>query len=491
MLFLWRNSIALGLLGFIYFAPVGAQTVLAPDSEPALQLLRDLEEAGERQKATARSAFAASPRLAALLANREDLPVTIPTAECLMQVTVHCLMAEALTAAAATQPARARDWVWLELAEARLALGDGEASLSLVSRLDDPRLVTVMVAAYALDLSAGGDPDAALVWIEAIPDLNKRMETLVALADAAFRRDAAGSGLVALRGLRAAIATTAPALLAQPPWLAWRAATGRIAARLGQPLLDIEQPEALRTLLPPDPSPGLITDLSRTFALQGDLDAPESLAGPLGIYRVNAIGTAIAGDLSALGRFQEAEGVANKLPEPQAAKSALLRVRLAELKKGGSPTAFQAAADLVLAASPGAREAWGPELALKAAEAGEWGVADRLLDSFRDALGRMATAWRLALIAPTPERAEHYRKLADMAADSLPEGGLRVATLARIARAALDAGLAPSALAPIWTQAKQVAAGVLSPGPRARAFGQLALLVNLIGKQPGGASVLQ
>lgn len=491
MFFMWRIGIALGLSWLMQTAPAAAQTVLAPDSEPALQLLRDLEEAGERQKSNARNALAASPKLAALMARKEELPATGSSADCLAQVDVRCLLAEALTAAAATEPARSRDWVWLELAEARLAIGDGEASLSLVSRLDDPRLVTVMVAAYALDLSANGDAATARVWIDAIPDLSKRMETLIAVADAAFRRNEVAGGLAALQGLRAAIAAAPVAEIRKPAWLAWRAASGRIAARLGEPLLETEQPAVLRSLLPPDPSPALVTDLSRIFALQGDASAAEALAMPFGVYRVNAIGTAISGDLSVLGRYQEAEKIASSLPEPQASKGALLRVRLAELKKGGSKASFEAAAELVLAASPGAREAWGPELALKAAEAGEWEVADRLLSSFRDALGRMATAWRLALIAPTPERAEHYHTLADQAADSLPEGGLRVATLARIARAALEAGVPPSALAPLWTQAKQVAAGVLSPGPRARAFGQLALLVNLIGKKPGGASVLQ
>ncbi|MFD2263557.1 hypothetical protein ACFSM5_11710 [Lacibacterium aquatile] len=456
-----------------------------------MQLLRDLDEAGERQKIAARTALASSPKLASLLAARETFPVTGSTTDCLAQVEPRCLLAEALSAATATEPAKARDWVWLDLAEARLALGDGENSLLLISRLDDPRLVTVLVAAYALDLAAGGDPDTALTWIDAIPDPHKRMETLVALADAAFRRGERSGGLVALKGLHGYLDALPNVELGLAPWLSWRAATGRIAARIGEPVPERERPEVLRALLPGDPSPALITDLARLFALLGDLTSAEALAKPLGIYRVNAIGTAIAGDLALLGRYAEANKIAAVLPEVQAVKGAQLRVRLAELKNGGSSAAFQEAADLVLAVSPGAREAWGPELALKAAEVGEWEIAERLLNSFRDALGRMATAWRLSLIAPTPERAAHFRAMADQAADSLPEGGLRVATLARIARAALDAGVTPATLSPLWTQARQVAAGVLSPGPRARAFGQLALLVNLISKRPGGTDILK
>jgi hypothetical protein len=469
---------------------VRAQTLLAPESDPALQILRDLDEAGEKQKQEAREALSRSARLlTAIQKIPRNLPV-FPVRDCLNSAVSECLLAEARTVLDAVEPPRRRDWVWLELAEAELSLGWGADVLAGAAALDDMRLVAVAVAALALDLAARGDSVEAFGWLDALPDAGQRADTLVVLADAALRRRTPATAEQALDRLLALLKQMEAASVAGRRLPVWQAAAIRLSARMRGELPVFFRDPLLETARKAG-SPAVVTDLARALVLAGDWPRAEALAASLEVFRRNTVATAMTSDLVAAGRLAEARRAARLVPDAAPAAGAMLRVVVAELKLSASADLIAEGREYLEAAIPGARETLGPEFALLAAQAGDWQSAEAVFNRLRDALGRMALAWRLSLIAGTEAERMRWQQLADESADALPDGGMRVAALARIARAALEAGVPVQQLPPLWQQARLVSLGVLNAASRARSFGQLALLVDLLRRTPGGEAVLR
>jgi len=154
-------------------------------------LLSRLEQTREENIDKARQALLNNPATRHLVG--EDRPVESADAArdaspCFQTPTARCLLDEAAESAKAIPKDNMRDWALGELltAQARAGLVDG--AMETVGRIGDPRLVMVALRDIAEAQAAAGRAGDALAATAIIPDDEKRIEALAAVAAIHARR---------------------------------------------------------------------------------------------------------------------------------------------------------------------------------------------------------------------------------------------------------------------------------------------------------------
>lgn len=115
-------------------------------------------------------------------------PTRDPT-ECLKNVTVRCLLKEALESAKAVFKPELRDWALGEILVAQARAGLGKEAMETAGRIRDPRLIVVALRDIAEAQAASGLSAKALSAAQIIPDPLKQAEALAAIADIQIKRE--------------------------------------------------------------------------------------------------------------------------------------------------------------------------------------------------------------------------------------------------------------------------------------------------------------
>ena len=153
-------------------------------------LLKRLEEARIDNMSAARQALWSHPATRDLVKDTggEVADPTRDKAECFDNVTVRCLIREALESAKAVFKPELRDWALGEILFAQARAGLGDAAMETAGRIKDPRLIMVALRDIAEAQAASGRSEDALAAAGIIPDPVKRAEALAAIANIQVRR---------------------------------------------------------------------------------------------------------------------------------------------------------------------------------------------------------------------------------------------------------------------------------------------------------------
>ncbi|NQU61880.1 MAG: peptidoglycan-binding protein [Rhodospirillales bacterium] len=153
-------------------------------------LLKRLDKVRIENMSAARQALLSHPATRDLVAKTSD-EVADPTrdaAKCLKNVTVRCLLKEALESAKAVFKPELRDWALGEILVAQARAGLGKEAMETAGRIRDPRLIVIALRDIAEAQAASGLSAKALSAAEIIPDLLKQAEALAAIADIQIKR---------------------------------------------------------------------------------------------------------------------------------------------------------------------------------------------------------------------------------------------------------------------------------------------------------------
>jgi len=121
-------------------------------------------------------------------ARNEVADPTRDTAACIKNVTVRCLLHEALESAKAVFKPELRDWALGEILVAEARAGLRVEAMDTASRIGDPRLIIVALRDIAEAQAASGQSDEARAAVDIIPDPVKRADALAAIANIQMRR---------------------------------------------------------------------------------------------------------------------------------------------------------------------------------------------------------------------------------------------------------------------------------------------------------------
>ncbi|MBT3306610.1 MAG: hypothetical protein HN377_09010 [Alphaproteobacteria bacterium] len=148
-------------------------------------LLKRLDKVRIENMSAARTALLNHPATRDLVTGKKD-DIADPTrgkAACLENVTVRCLLTEALESAKAVFKPELRDWALGEILVAQARAGLGPDAMATASRIRDPRLIIVALRDIAEAQAASGLNDKALAAADIIADPAKQSEALAAIAD--------------------------------------------------------------------------------------------------------------------------------------------------------------------------------------------------------------------------------------------------------------------------------------------------------------------
>ncbi len=157
-------------------------------------LLKRLDKIRVENMSAARKALLSHSATRDLVTGVRD-EVANPTREasmCLENVTVRCLLDEALESSKAIFKPELRDWALGEILVAQARAGLGEGAMETASRIRDPRLIIVALRDIAEAQAASGLSSKAMSAVEIIPDPLKQAEALAAIADIQVRRGDTG-----------------------------------------------------------------------------------------------------------------------------------------------------------------------------------------------------------------------------------------------------------------------------------------------------------
>ncbi|HEY4635460.1 MAG TPA: peptidoglycan-binding domain-containing protein [Rhodospirillales bacterium] len=153
-------------------------------------LLKRLDKVRIDNISAARQALMSHPATRDLVgaARNEVADPTRDTAACAKNVTVRCLLHEALESAKAVFKPELRDWALGEILVAEARAGLRAEAMETASRIGDPRLIIVALRDIAEAQAAAGQSGEALAAVEIIPDPTKRADALAAIANIQMRR---------------------------------------------------------------------------------------------------------------------------------------------------------------------------------------------------------------------------------------------------------------------------------------------------------------
>ena len=153
-------------------------------------LVKRLDKVRIDNMSAARQALLSHPATRDLVqgAGGEVADPTRDPSECFENVTVRCLIKEALESAKAVFKPELRDWALGEILVAQARAGLGAAAMETAGRIRDPRLIMVALRDIAEAQAASGRSEDALATVEIIPNPVKQAEALAAIADIQVRR---------------------------------------------------------------------------------------------------------------------------------------------------------------------------------------------------------------------------------------------------------------------------------------------------------------
>ncbi|MDA0306732.1 MAG: peptidoglycan-binding domain-containing protein [Proteobacteria bacterium] len=478
--------------------------------ENALQvniLIKRLDNVRIENMSAARKTLLSHPATRDLIAGPVD-EVADPTRDpkqCLENVTVRCLLNEALESSKAIFKAELRDWALGEILVAQARAGLGKAAMETAARIKDPRLIVVALRDIAEAQAASGLGRKALAAAEIIPDPQKQAEALAAIANIQVNR---GDGISAhetaerlLRALgkvenpltrislktRAAVilakagdGPTAQDILTETEAFARQNIEGierGVALRhVANALAETEQMARAMTVLSDvredsNRTPVLITAATQQ-ALAGDAAAALATADTIEAVRYRAV---------VLGRIALTQAEAGNVDEADLT----LEMALAAIAKIKLPYALSYAVSRVSLSMAGIGKA--PKAQSRALAIFEKAVqtAARIDDNRL----RAHTLWNIAaeqVRGGFPEQAEATREKAEKATSEIKSALSRVWMFSEIANVHATEGEEAAAWA-AFDHGHRVAQELDNPWGRARAFGKLAAtLINLV--DPGKIS---
>ena len=153
-------------------------------------LLRRLEKVRIENISAARKALLGHPATRDLVTG-EKQEVADPTRDkttCFENLTVRCLLDEALDSAKAVFKPELRDWALGEILVAQARAGLRPEAMQTAGRIRDPRLIVVALRDIAEAQAASGLSEEALAAAGIIPNPKKNAEALAAIADIQVKR---------------------------------------------------------------------------------------------------------------------------------------------------------------------------------------------------------------------------------------------------------------------------------------------------------------
>ncbi len=153
-------------------------------------LLKRLDKVKIENISAARQALMGHPATRDLVgaARSEVADPTRDTVACAKNVTVRCLLHEALESAKAVFKPELRDWALGEILVAEARAGLRAEAMETAGRIGDPRLIIVALRDIAEAQAASGRSEEALAAVDIIPDPAKRADALAAIANIQMRR---------------------------------------------------------------------------------------------------------------------------------------------------------------------------------------------------------------------------------------------------------------------------------------------------------------
>ena len=153
-------------------------------------LLKRLDRVRIDNMSAARDALLKHPATRDLVTGRKD-GIADPTREkaaCLENVTVRCLLTEALESAKAVYKPELRDWALGEILVAQARAGLGPEAMNTAGRIRDPRLIIVALRDIAEAQAISGLNEKAMAAADIISEPVKQSEALAAIADIQVKR---------------------------------------------------------------------------------------------------------------------------------------------------------------------------------------------------------------------------------------------------------------------------------------------------------------
>lgn len=176
----------------------------------AMHLRRALSETRRRQQEQAASALRRSPSTRDLLGQGEAAarsPLDPPRDEglhCQTEISVRCLLNEALRSVGKIEADTYRDWALRDVVKAHVRTGNFPGIRDTLRRISDPRLILVALRDVAESMARRGDVAEAAALAATIPDLPNRAKAFAAIAAVrAEKGDTKGAGASIDRVLKA------------------------------------------------------------------------------------------------------------------------------------------------------------------------------------------------------------------------------------------------------------------------------------------------
>lgn len=155
-------------------------------------LLRRLDRVRKTGKDAAREALLSHPATRDLIGGSPGDERADPTRDkeaCFSNVTVRCLLDEASESVKAVFRSELRDWALGEILVSQARAGLTEDAMLTARRIRDPRLIMVALRDIAEARAAAGMNAEALEAAHIIPNIEKRIQAITAVAGIQLRRD--------------------------------------------------------------------------------------------------------------------------------------------------------------------------------------------------------------------------------------------------------------------------------------------------------------
>ena len=452
-------------------------------------LLQRLEQSRQEDVESARQALLSNPATRHLLDDEgasETADAARDPAPCFQNPTARCLLDEAAESAKAIPKDNMRDWALGELLAAQARAGLVDAAMVTVARIDDPRLVMAALREIAESQAAVGRGDDALAATGIIPDRDKRLEALAAIAAIHARRDEPDAVVRAVTGLLAEIADGDSAL--QRVTLMTRAATALATVGMREEADRIlAEAESIARGVDPGQRPGVLRYVAAALAEMGRPDDALAILDDLEVAADKApVLVAAARALVRSGSHDQALAAADAIEAARYRTIVLCSIAAARAEAGDTDAAralvSRAQVEVADITFPYARAFAMSRIALAHADIGKVDGAD----SFRRAVAaaqeigdgqlRAHVLWTLAAErrrAGDGDGATETEALAEIASDDIKSALSRVWMYSEIAVGHLEIGEREAAWA-AFRRALFTSEGIDNAWARARALSKVA-----------------
>ncbi|TAN55044.1 MAG: peptidoglycan-binding protein [Rhodospirillales bacterium] len=437
---------------------------------------RRLKQTKVEQISGAKRLIEESPATRRLLleAAARPMPTVDDPKSCFSLPQPECLSVLARQSALAAPEGSMRDWALSEVASEAAEAGVPLMAWEVASRIQDPRTLIAALGSVARALAEGGYFQAALEALEAIPDVARRCEAALLLA----QRQAEAGKVDGARSARSLAVRMLERLEHPEEILSARLKLAEIAIRLGEEgaatRWRIEAEQRLLTL-PADARPGAMVNLSmiETSLKRFDASLQWLLQVQDGLLRVPAE-LKLIDALARAGREAEAENLSRNIEAPRYRVLAQVRLALAEVTLGDQDEAKRHLRDAAVMVRqidlPFAKAFGESQIAMAWQSLGESGIAEATARVIEDEAIKAHTLWRLTDLVPQSHR-DILRVEAEAATKALADPFGRVWMFAELVRersrlgdkagagAYLSRGLAVAeAITDSWSRSRALAA---------------------------------